>query len=60
MFFCFKKFPLNFNQNFESFYHLVVGARLLLAGVGVVNVSTNKSLDFHDITFSLLLSVFKV
>ena len=36
---------------------LIVGERLLLVVVGVVSFSAYKLLDFHDITFSLLLSV---
>ena len=39
---------------------LIVRERLLSVVVGVVSVSDDRYLDVHDITFSLLFSVFKV
>ena len=59
MLFCLKQLVLNTKQNFESACHLIVEERLLSVK-GVVNFSFEKPLDFLDITFSLLLTVFKV
>ena len=60
MLFCFKQLPLNTKQNFESSCYLIVGKILLSVVVGVVSLSADKPLDFHYISFSLLLSVFKL
>ena len=59
-FFYFKKLPLNIKQKFEFSYHLIGGEGLLSIVVGVVRFSAEKYLDFHDTTFSVSLSLFKV
>ena len=53
-FFCFKQ------QKFEFLYQLVERKRLLSTVVGVATFSSDKHLDFHDTTFSVLSSLFKV
>ena len=58
--FCFKQLPLNIKQKFEFSYHLIDGERLLLVVVGVVSFSADKPLDFHDTTFLVSPSLFKV
>ena len=59
-FFCFKQVPLHIKQKFEFLCHLVDGGRLLSVVVGVVSFSSDKTLDFHDTTFSVSPSLFKV
>ena len=56
----FKQHPLNINHKFEFSYYLIDGERLLPVAPGIVRFSINKSLDFHDVTFSVLPSLFKV
>ena len=58
--FCFKQLPLNITQRFYGSCHLIDGERLLSVVVGVVNISVEKTLDFHDTTFSVSPSLFKV
>ena len=60
MLFSFKQRPLNIKQKFEFSYHLIIGERLLSVVVGVINFWVNKYLDFHDTTFSVSPSCFKV
>ena len=50
---CFKQFPLNIKQKFESPYHLIYGERLLSVVVGVVSFLVEKPLDFHDTAFTV-------
>ena len=52
--------PLNTKSRFESPYNLIERERLLSVAVGVVSFSTDKPLDFHDTTFSVLPSLFEV
>ena len=59
-FFCFKQLPLNIEQKFEFLYHLIYGERLLSVVVGVVDFSADQPLDFHDTTFSVSPSLFKI
>ena len=47
-------------QNFEFLYHLIDGERLLSVLVGTLRFSAEKPLDFHDTTFSVLPSLFKM
>ena len=58
-FFCFKQLPLNIKQKFEFLYHLIDGEKLLSVVVGVVRFSADKTLDFHDTTFSVIPDLFK-
>ena len=58
--FCFKQLPLNITQTFKGLCHLIDGERLLSVVVGEVNISVEKKLDFHDTTFSVSPSLFKV
>ena len=37
-------------------YHLIDRERLISMAVGVVSFSVDKSLDFHDTTFSVSLT----
>ena len=60
MVFCLRQLSLNINQKFEFSYHLSDGERLLSAVVGVESFLVVKPLDFHDTTFSVLPSLFKV
>ena len=55
--FCFMQLRLNTNQNFESPCHFIVGERPLSVK-RVIDFLVNK--NFHDITFSILVSVFEV
>ena len=59
-FFCFKQLPLNIKQKFGFSYHLIDGERLLSVVIGVESFLTDKPLDFHDTTFSVSPSSFKV
>ena len=58
--FRFKQRPLNDKQKIGSPYQLTDGERLLSIVVTVVNFSADKYLGFHDTTFSILSSLFKV
>ena len=60
MFFCFKYVPSNFEKKIEFSYHLINGQRLLSVVVEVIIFSAGKSLDLHDITFSVLHNLFNV
>ena len=40
--FCFKQFPLNIKQKFESPYYFIDGKRLLSVVVGVTTFSVEK------------------
>ena len=60
MFFLSRYLPLNTKQDFESLYNLIVGERLLSIVKVVTSFSVDKPLDFHDITYSILLSIFIV
>ena len=42
-----------------AMYHLIEEKSLLSVVVRVVTFSVNKSLDFHDTTFSVTTSLFK-
>ena len=59
-FFLIKQLTLNMKQNFEFLYHLIDGERLLSVLVGTLRFSADKPLDFHDTTFSVLPSLFKM
>ena len=59
-FLCFKQLNLNIKQMFEFLFHLIDGERLLSEVMGVSSFLVEKPLDFHDTTFSVLLSLFKV
>ena len=48
------------SKNFESPYQLNDRERLLSVVVGVVSLLADKPLDFHDTTFSVSPSLFKV
>ena len=60
VFLSFKQLPLNIKQKCESLPLLIDGERLLSVFVGVVIISVNKPLDFHDTTLSVSPSYFKV
>ena len=60
MAFCFKQLPLNTKEKVKSLYHSIDGERLLPLVVAVVSFSAGKPLDFHDTTFSVSPSLFKV
>ena len=59
MFFCLKHLTLNTKQKFDSLYHLIDGERLWSAVVGVVSLSADKPLNFHDTKFSVSPSIIK-
>ena len=54
------KLPSNIKQKFEFSDLLIDAERLLSVVVGAVSFSVNKSLYFHDTTFSVSPSLFKV
>ena len=58
--FSFKQLPLNTKQKCESSYYLIDGEILLSVVVKLVSFPSDKILDFHDTTFSVLPSLFKV
>ena len=58
--FCFKQLSLSTKEKFESLYHLINRETLLSLEVGVVRFSADEPLHFHDTTFSVLPSIFKV
>ena len=60
-FFCFKQLPLNIKQKFEFSHHLIYEKRLLSVVVRAVSFfSIDKPFYFHDTTFSVSSSLFKV
>ena len=59
-FFCFNQLPLNINKKSEVSYHLIDAGRLSSVVVGEVRFSVDKPLDFHDTTFPVSPSLFKV
>ena len=55
-----KQLPSNIKQKFKFLHHLIDEETLLTVVVGKVSFSFDKLLDFHDTTFSVSVSLFKV
>ena len=55
-----KQLLSDIEQKSELSYHLIFGERILSVMAGVVSSSVEKLLDFHDTTFSVSPSPFKV